>query len=78
MIKILRGYPKQGDPITCIKKKKNDFMEQSTYANSPPKAPTQKAQQGVSIRKCNRSLKPKKAEEISKICEKIKRFTNFD
>ena len=27
---------------------------QSTYANSPPKALAQKAQQGVSVRKCNR------------------------
>ena len=35
--------------------KKKYGAEQSTYANSPPKAPAQKAQQGVSVRKCNRS-----------------------
>ena len=43
-------------------------MEQSTYANSPPKAPAQKAQQGVSVRKCNRShqseKKPEKKQKI--------------
>ena len=28
-----------------------------------PKAPTQKAQQGVSVRKCNRSVKEKKSKK---------------
>ena len=51
-------------------------MEQSTYANSPPKAPAQKAQQGVSVRKCNRSTQPKnrsyeKAKSQSKKAQKV-------
>ena len=54
MTKILRGIQNDTNTIRCIKKEKNNFMEQSTYANSPPKAPAQKAQQGVSVRKCNR------------------------
>ena len=39
-----------------------------------PQSPTQKAQQGVSIRKCNRSRKEKRPEEICKICEVIKKI----
>ena len=65
MLKILRGCPKQDDRMTCIKKKKKTSWNKA-LTQTHPKAPAQKAQQGVSVRKCNRSTQPKNSRSMKK------------
>ena len=45
------------------KNKKKTAGNKALTQTHPPKAPTQKAQQGVSIRKCTRSAKSEKKPE---------------
>ena len=62
------------DAIAAALKALTQILNQAESMTPPQKAPAQKAQQGVSVRKCTRSVKEKRPEETSKICEEIKRI----
>ena len=66
-VRVLRGAKTKKNVLTPTKKKKKERHQRTKHLRKlTPKAPAQKAQQGVSIRKCTRSLKPKRPEEIQK------------